>query len=262
MKKISLLIILLLIAAAPGLAIGEEKQAVSQSDFSFFIDPVAGPETAEFELFLRNNGNEPISFEFPTSQKYEITVVDENKKKVYQYSDGKAFAQAFETLTLKPQQSIKWRETWDYTTEGARVKEGDYTVAAKLKAVSLDGRPISDQSLLTDTKTLYVPGENPVFKGVRAEGSKGNYKIIGEARPISGKFYYTIEDGHNELISEAEIVTDAKYPQWKPFVIGVSISIENLPQNGSVILNLYERSKDGTIIHTYPVLLERFNNNK
>ncbi|MGA9228399.1 MAG: BsuPI-related putative proteinase inhibitor [Mesobacillus sp.] len=261
MRKISLLIILLLIAVAPVFAIGEEKQAGKQSDFSFFIDPVSGPEMAEFELFLRNDGNEPISFEFPTSQKYEITVVDENKKKVYQYSDGKAFAQAFETLTLKPQQSIKWKETWDYTTDGARVKEGDYTVGAKLKAVSLDGRPISDQSLITDTKTMYVPGENPVFKGVGAEGSKGNYKITGEARPTSGKFYYTVEDGHNELIREAEIVTDSKYPQWKPFVIDVSISVDHLPQNGSVILNLYERSGDGTIIHTYPVLLERFNNN-
>lgn len=262
MRKISLLIILLLLAVAPALAIGEEKQAFSQSDFSFFIDPVAGPEMAEFELYLRNDGKEPLSFEFPTSQKYEITVVDAKKKKVFQYSDGKAFAQAFETLTLQPQQSIKWRETWDYTTEGTRVKEGDYTVAAKLKAVSLDGRPISDQSLLADTKTMYVPGENPVFKGVQAEGSKGNYKIIGEARPIIGRFYYTVEDGHNELISETEVVTDLKYPQWKPFVIGVAISTDNLPQNGSVILNLYERSKDGTIIHAYPVLLERFNNNK
>ncbi|WP_423409679.1 BsuPI-related putative proteinase inhibitor [Heyndrickxia sp. MSNUG] len=262
MRKISLLIMLLLIAVAPALAIGEEKQTVNQSDFNFFIDPVAGPEMAEFELYLRNDGNEPISFEFPTSQKYEITVVNENKKKVYQYSDGKAFAQAFETLTLQPQQSIKWRETWDYTTEGTRVKEGDYTVAAKLKAVSLDGRPISVQRMLTDTKKMYVPGENPVFKGVQAEGSKGDYKITGEARPTSGKFYYTVEDGHNELISEAEIVPGSKYPQWKPFEIGVSISMEKLPQNGSVILNLYERSKDGKIIHAYPVLLERFNNNK
>ena len=262
MRKVSMLIFLLLIAVAPALAIGEEKAAVRQSDFSFFIDPVAGPELAEFELVLRNNGNEPISFEFPTSQKYEITVHDEKKEKVYQYSDGKAFAQAFVTLTLQPQESIKWKETWGYTTDGTRVKEGDYTVAAKLTAVSLDGKPIPDQTLLSDTKTMYVPGENPVFKGVRAEGSKGDYKIIGEARPINGKFYYTVEDGHNELISEAEIAADSKFPQWKPFVIGVSISKENLPQNGSVILNLYERSKDGTIIHTYPVLLERFNNNK
>ena len=262
MRKVSLLIILLLIAVAPVLAIGEEKQPIRQSDFSFFIDPVAGPEMAEFQLYLRNNGIEPISFEFPTSQKYEITVHDANKKKVYQYSDGKAFAQAFETLTLKPQQSIKWKETWDYKTEGIRVQEGDYTVRAKLTAVSLDGKPIPDQSLLTDTKTMYVPGENPVFKGVHAEGSNGNYKITGEARPINGMFYYTVEDGHNELVSQTELAAGSNYPQWKPFIISVSIPAEKLPQNASVILNLYERSKDGTIIHTYPVLLERFNNNK
>ena len=82
---------------------------------------------------------------------------------------------------------------------------------------------------------------------------------MGEARPIKGKFYYTVEDGHNQLISETEVVPDAKYPQWTPFSLKISISENKLPQNGSVILNLYERSKDGEIIHTYPVLLERFN---
>jgi hypothetical protein len=262
MKKVSLLMILLLIAVAPALAIGEEKQVSIQNDYSFFIDPVAGQENAEFELYLRNNGSEPISFEFPTSQKYEIKVLDANKRKVYQYSDGKAFAQAFETLTLKPQESIKWRETWDYQTAEGRVKEGEYTVEAKLTAVSINGKPVANQSLLYDTKSMYVPGENPVFRGIKAEGRKGNYKVIGETRPMNGKFYYSVEDGHNELVKQTELVSGSIYPQWKPFEVNVSIPADKLPMNGSLILNLYERSKDGTIIHTYPVLLERFNNQK
>lgn len=262
MKKISLLMILLLIAVAPALAIGEEKQVSIQNDYSFFIDPVAGQEMAEFELYLRNDGTEPLLFEFPTSQKYEIKVSDANKRKVYQYSDGKAFAQAFETLTLKPQESIKWREVWDYQTADGRVKEGEYTVEAKLTAVSINGKQVSNQSLLSDTKTMYVPGENPIFRGIKTEGRNGIYKIVGETRPINGKFYYTVEDGHNELVKQTEAVPGSIYPQWKPFEVNVSIPSDQLPVNGSLILNLYERSKDGTIIHTYPVLLERFNNHK
>jgi hypothetical protein len=261
-KKISLLFILLLMAVAPVLAIGEEEPS-RQTDFSFFVDPVAGPERTEFELVLRNNGDIPLLVEFPTSQKYEITVVDSKKKKVYQYSEGKAFAQAFETLTIKPQESVKWKESWDYVTAaGVRITEGEYNVTAKLKAINVNEQPIADQSLLIDAKTMYVPGQNPVFKGIQAEGSKGKYKVIGQVRPLNGTFFYAVEDGHNQLVNETEVVLDSKYPQWKPFTLNIDIPENKLPQNGSVILNLYERSKDGEIIHTYPVLLERFNNNK
>ncbi|MBT2659903.1 BsuPI-related putative proteinase inhibitor [Bacillus sp. ISL-45] len=261
MRKVGLMIILLLIAVAPALAIGEEKQSPVNLEYSFYIDPIAGPEKAEFEIVLQNQGSTELSFEYPTSQKYEITVLDANKKKVYQYSEGKSFAQAFETLNLKPQEKMKWVEKWDYTSSGKRVPEGEYTVTAQLKATSVNGKPVGDKKLLTDTKTMYIPAENPVFKGVVSEGGKGNYKIMGDARPINGKFYYTVEDGHNQLIAETEVVPDAKYPHWKPFTLEVSIPESKLPQNGSVILNLYERSKDGEIIHTYPVLLERFNPN-
>ncbi|WP_226675790.1 BsuPI-related putative proteinase inhibitor [Mesobacillus jeotgali] len=260
MRKVTLLIILLLMAVAPVLAIGEEKQTPANLEYSFYIDPLAGPDKAEFEIVLQNQGNTELSFEFPTSQKYEITVFDANKKKVYQYSEGKSFTQAFETLTLKPQGKMKWMESWDYSTAGKRVPEGEYTVTAQLKATSINGKPVGDKKPLTDTKTMYIPGENPVFKGVVSEGNKGNYIIKGEARPINGKFFYTVEDGHNQLIPETEVAPGAKYPKWKPFSLEISIPESKLPQNGSVILNLYERGKDGEIIHTYPVLLERFNN--
>ncbi|CAM3773392.1 Intracellular proteinase inhibitor BsuPI domain-containing protein [Mesobacillus thioparans] len=258
MKKISLLIILLLIAVAPALAIGEEKQTPEQSEFSFYIDPLAGPEHAEFELTLQNLGEESLVFEFPTSQKYEIIVKDDQKNTVYQFSEGKAFAQAFEKLKLKPHESIKWRESWDYKKGESRVKEGEYTVTAQVKAISVNGKAVMDKQQLTDKKQMYIPGENPVFKGIHPEGSKGSYKIFGEARPIDGKFFYTVEDGHNELIAETEIVQHSKYPAWTPFTIEITLPESKLPKNGSLILNLYERSKEGEIIHTYPVLLERF----
>ncbi|HAQ07368.1 MAG TPA: hypothetical protein DCR24_07555 [Bacillus bacterium] len=261
MKNISLSIILLLMAVAPALAVGEEQQAPSEMrDFSFFVDTVAGPEKAEFGLVLRNNGDIPLSVEFPTSQKYEITVLDSKKNKVYQYSEGRAFAQVIETLVIKPKETVKWKESWDYSVEGKRIKEGEYTVIAKLKATAINREPITDSSLLKDVKKMYIPGENPVFMQIKAEGSKGEYKVNGEARPIDGKFYYSVEDGHNELIRQTEVALGSKYPEWKSFTINLSIPSNKLPQNGSLILNLYERSKEsGEILHTFPVLLERFN---
>lgn len=262
MKKISLLIILMLMAVAPALAIGEEKQAVTQPDFSFYVNPLAGPEQAEFELFLINNENSPLTFEFPTSQKYEITVTDAKKKKVYQFSEGMAFAQVFEKITLKPQESIKWNETWDYSAQGIRVGEGEYIVTAKLKAVSVNGQEVADKSQLKDMKTTYIPGENPVFKAVKSEGSMGKYHISGKARPQNGKFYYSVEDGHNQQIPQTEVNLGVKNQEWKPFSFDISIPSGKLPENGSLMLVLYELGKDGSIIHSYPVLLENFNSLK
>lgn len=263
MKKISLLIILMLMAVAPALAIGEDKQSVSsQPDFSFYVNPLAGPEQAEFELYLINNENSPLTFEFPTSQKYEIIVTDAKKKKVYQFSEGMAFAQVFEKITLKPQESIKWRETWDYSSQGIRVDEGEYTVTAELKAVSVNGKDVVDKSKLKDIKTTYIPGENPVFKAVKSEGSTGNYHITGKARPQNGKFYYSVEDGHNQQIPQTEVNLGAKDREWEPFSFDISIPAGKLPENGALMLNLYELGNDGSIIHTYPVLLENFNSLK
>ncbi|WP_079508057.1 BsuPI-related putative proteinase inhibitor [Mesobacillus jeotgali] len=262
MRRISLLIILVLMAVAPALAIGEEKQTTVNPGFSFYIDPIAGPEHVEFELTLQNHGDANLTFEFPTSQKYEIIVMDDKGKKVYQYSEDKAFLQAFEKLTLKPQETKKWRENWDYKNAGTRVKEGEYTVTAQLKATSIGEKPVMDKKQLTDEKKMYVPGENPVFKGVHSKGTMGSYKVLGEARPIQGRFFYSVEDGHNQLIAETEVTQESKYPDWHSLSIDITIPESKLPQNGSLILNLYERSKEGEIIHTYPVLLEKFNNSK
>ena len=62
-----------------------------------------------------------------------------------------------------------------------------------------------------------------LFKGIKVEGSNGSYKISGEARPITGKFYYTVEDGHNELVSQTEVRVAAAYPEWNGFSISLSI---------------------------------------
>ncbi|UQD51387.1 intracellular proteinase inhibitor [Bacillus methanolicus] len=101
--------------------------------------------------------------------------------------------------------------------------------------------------------------DNPVFRNVKVSGEKGHYKVSGEARPIKGLFYYSVEDGHNEFISETVRAHKTKFPKWAPFSISIDIDKSKLPVNASLILNLYERSKkDKSIIHSYPVLLEQF----
>lgn len=257
-KKMYVVLLLLLLTTVPSFAEGGDQPDSDQSSFTFTLVPDTGQEGTVFELTLANAGNEPLSFDFPTSQKYEITVFNASKKKVYQYSDGKLFSQAFETLELKPHEIVSWKEGWDYNQNGKRVKAGEYTVVAKLKAIALNGKPIKEKTSLIDSKKLDVAEENPVFRNITTEGSKGKYTVKGEARPIRGRFYYSAEDGHNELVSQTEVSAKSKYPVWTEFTINLIIPEKNLPQNGSIILNLYEMDQEGNVIHSYPVLLERF----
>lgn len=238
------------------LPVQSSEAAVNQDPYEFEVIPYAGPESLEMEMVLRNTSSYPVNFEFPTSQKYEIQVKDANGNEVYTYSKGKAFLQALQTLTLNPDESMIWMEKWNYFHEGQRISEGEYQVIATLKA-----RKINNKALPANSRaeaSVYIPAQNPVFRHVKASGEKGKYIVTGETRPLSGEFYYTVEDGHNELITEKSLRIKNQSSAWEPFTITINISSDKLPENGSVVLYMYERSKkDENIIHSFPVILER-----
>lgn len=72
---------------------------------------------AKIAITLTNHSNEIKKLEFPTSQKYEIIITDENNQEVYRYSEGKMFTQALEYAIIKQGESIKWEEIWDYSNK-------------------------------------------------------------------------------------------------------------------------------------------------
>ncbi|WP_449622018.1 Gmad2 immunoglobulin-like domain-containing protein [Robertmurraya sp. Marseille-Q9965] len=103
---------------------------------------------------------------------------------------------------------------------------------------------------------LVGAGEQAVFKNVLVDGEKGEYHVEGEAYTEAGAFFYTVEDGHFQYVDETKITLSEK--PSAPFNISVKIPVEQLPQNATLILNLYERDKDNQIEHNYPVILDEF----
>ncbi|MBY0121059.1 Gmad2 immunoglobulin-like domain-containing protein [Bacillus sp. S/N-304-OC-R1] len=95
------------------------------------------------------------------------------------------------------------------------------------------------------------------FQNIEVSGNKGRYTVTGEARPESGEFYYLVEDGHNEFISEKKQTTKKHFPEWSPFTININIQEESFPNSGTIILYLYERNKEGKMINALPVTLEK-----
>ncbi|MCM2533715.1 intracellular proteinase inhibitor [Neobacillus pocheonensis] len=96
------------------------------------------------------------------------------------------------------------------------------------------------------------------FRNVKAEGSNGNYLVRGEARPLEGTFYFSVEDGHVEYIKEKQVFMKDKDLNWEPIQIQIQIPKETLPDNGTLLINLYERNREGRIMNSYPIILQRF----
>ncbi|MGG1676608.1 BsuPI-related putative proteinase inhibitor [Neobacillus sp. NRS-1170] len=249
--RILLCIILLFFS----LAMNTNANGVNDFNYSFYLIPIAGPENVLFEIVIKNEGDIPLHFEFPTSQMIEITITDETGAEVYVYSKGKYFLQAFQTIVVEPHQSVKRYEKWNYQFKGKRVPSGVYKVNALLKPISLNDEPIKNRAKLYHSQKLKVPEENPAFRFVKVSGTKGDYVVTGEVKPASRGFFYSVEDGHLEYIKEKEIVLTGK-EEWEPFKLHIQLPIDKLPANGSLMLNLYERKKDGNIINLYPIILK------
>lgn len=234
---------------------GEANFSENNRQFQFSVIPHAGSEEIEFEILIKNQGDYPLSLEFPSSQYFEISVTDQSGLEVYRYSKGRFFLQALQTIKIDPHQTFRKVEKWNYQVNGQIVPEGEYTVTATLLLRKLNDLPFSNKQRVVSKVKFNLPAVNPVIRNVKVEGSKGNYLITGETKGSMG-VYYNVEDGHLEYISEKPIRTTGS-KDWEHFKIEVHIPREKLPDNGSLIFNVYERSGE-EIRNTYPVILEKF----
>jgi hypothetical protein len=134
-----------------------QGEASNGEPFHFSVVPHVGNESVGFELLIKNNGETPLNFEFPTSQYYEITVTDPLGNEVYRYSKGRFFLQALQTIKIEPQQTYRKVENWDYKVNGKRVPAGEYTVTATLLPRKLNDKPLSDNQTLVSTMKFTLP---------------------------------------------------------------------------------------------------------
>jgi hypothetical protein len=250
MRKIGLLVSLLFFL----LTMRTDAAGVGEFQFDCFTNP--GPENAEMVILLKNNGDVPLQFEFPTSKLFEISIVNTEGKEVYLYSRGRHFLQAFQTVKIEPHQTYKRVVSWDYMFNGKRVPKGEYTVNSVLLPVTINKVAVRNQDRLTCTTKITVPAQNDIFRDVNVTGSAGKYWVRGKTK--AKVFFFTVEDGHNQLITEQKQSIANTDTDWKPFAIQLNIPRAQLPANGSLILNLYERSREGQILNNYPLLLQRF----
>ncbi|MBD8067571.1 BsuPI-related putative proteinase inhibitor [Bacillus sp. PS06] len=229
------------------------------NELELTIDSKATAGEAVLTFAVKNTSNQDVTLTFTSGQKYEIYVKNEGGMEVYRYSIDKSFLMALQDVEIKAGEEVSWQEIWDYKQTGERIAAGEYTATVEIVAAKINGIQAPISNTLKATTKITVPEENVAFRNIEVMGSGGEYTVTGEARVFEASFFYAVEDGHDYIIPETVITTKAGAPSWAPFEINLSIPSEKLPSNGTLTLELFERSaKDGEIVNMYFATLEQF----
>ncbi len=114
-------------------------------------------EKVRIDLVLKNDTHSTVKLEFPTSQLYDYTIINDQGVEVFRYSKGRYFLQAFHYMTLKEKEEKTLRSTWDYKVNGERVESGAYTLTATLLPANISQLPPAS---LAKTKKFVIPALN------------------------------------------------------------------------------------------------------
>jgi hypothetical protein len=225
--------------------------------------------TVTFDLKLRNNGKKDVRLTFSDKP---VSFVILQKGTEIDRVEIDSVSKENREVVLAPSEQVQWRGVWDLQATGRHVPAGTYEVEVKLLPEKVNGEaPRPHQFLAKGTFEVHAaptldrkpvkPGpklENAAFRQLRVIGGEGTYRVTGEARVLEGVFNYAVTDGHRYL-TRGPVQVKGGAPSWTPFTLEISIPRDQLPSNGTLILELYEESpKDGSRIHQMEIVLGVF----
>ncbi|MGQ9525024.1 MAG: BsuPI-related putative proteinase inhibitor [Armatimonadota bacterium] len=122
-------------------------------------------EQITVKFTLRNLGTGTCTWTFPSSQVYEVRILNFDEKEVWRWSYDKMFLTVVTTLTLGPGESRSWTEVWDQKdNSGAQVPDGYYRAVVEL-APTLDrgsAQPVSASATFGIGLDYQEPPSNPL----------------------------------------------------------------------------------------------------
>lgn len=118
-----------------------------------WINAMPGPEplpitTADVFLNVTNNGSESITYEFNSSQRFDIFVIDSNGDVVSSWSRGAIFLQVLGTETVAPGETYRVGGAVELSHEdGSPLEPGDYTLKIMLTSEPTETAPSAMQAV-------------------------------------------------------------------------------------------------------------------
>lgn len=222
-------------------------------------DVQADADKVDFNIQMKNTGEEAVELTFPSGQQYDVVVKSAEGEEIYRYSKGKAFTEALVNKEIKPGETASWKTAWNYQVDEERVESGLYDVDIMLMPSKINGKTIDAQPFQLSEK-FEVPAGDKTFRNVEVEKkADGEYTVTGEARVFEASFSYNVEDGHQMLVETQNVTASEGAPNWGTFEFDVSIDKNKLPENGTLTLTLFTTSaKDGSVENRKFVKLDSF----
>jgi hypothetical protein len=260
---IPLIIIGIIFIIFSGFTDNKEKQAEKNSQITDQLSPILSVqkrnEEINFLIAVENKSNHTVTLTFPTSKMFDITVKDSSGKETFKHSIGKNYSQKQEKVEIQAGESHIWRSDWKLPSN---IQSGIYQIEAVITPTKISPGSINTEKLsMNETLTLHSQSEkleNNSFRKIHFTGSDGNYKVSGEARVFEAVFAYTVTDGHTVYEEQHTKVAEGA-PAWAPFSLNIHVPEEDLPINGTLILELYYFSpKDGEKTDVIAVPLQTF----
>jgi hypothetical protein len=126
----------------------EAASAEARVRFSPVTEPLARGESVWWAFDVTNLSERPLSLTFSSGQRGEVALSQDGVEK-YRWSEGKAFTEAIETVTLQPGKGLSV-----VLNDALQVEPGDYELTATVTAAV--GAESATTALPTLTTTLRV----------------------------------------------------------------------------------------------------------
>lgn len=93
--------------------------------------PPLRPATLRLRFELRNDAQQAVTYDYGSTQRYELVIRDRSGAEVYRWSANKRFAMAAARATLQPGDALVYEETFELrATAGGPLPEGEYLLEA------------------------------------------------------------------------------------------------------------------------------------
>ncbi|MFB7139612.1 BsuPI-related putative proteinase inhibitor [Gottfriedia sp. NPDC056225] len=235
-----------------------QNNSIDVEKFSPKLEVTEANGQVTMKYSLHNGNTIPANFSFSSSQIVDFTIKDESGQVVYQSSKDMMYAQVLTNITIPEGKTQVWEEKVNFVHN--KLPYGNYEIIAnfvstKVNDEDLNGgiKPVSQTFSYHQSSAV-----NEDDSKIIVSGKNGQYAVKGMYLSDEDTIYYSVEDGHNNLIDETKLPIKMKSGTVNLIDFNVNIPKEDLPSNGTVILEIYEKGNDDQISKSMSITLQQF----
>lgn len=197
MKKLLCFIVIFSLVFLTSYQVKAERDGLSMISWEVHLTPKQ--EQLDIDFIVKNNGNQDVTLEFPTSQYYDYSIYDVNNKEVFRFSKGRYFLQAFQYIRIPKGEKKVWKGSWKYTSNNTKFKEGLFVLKAIFMPSKINGESLGKRFVASEEFSI------PLFKDLNIQRNNHVWSINGTVKNTLNGYFYTVENGHNLLVEKTPL---------------------------------------------------------